>query len=97
MIFAYLGPDTYLPLTSVLAAATGAILLFGRNLVRFVVSGFDRTVRSSEKNGLKKPRGWRRDRPQVDAGMMSRRAGRIPSHHRAAASELSHLRRRSGR
>lgn len=35
-IFAYLGPETLLPMTSVLAAAAGVVLMFGRNSFRFV-------------------------------------------------------------
>lgn len=32
MIFAYFGPETVLPLTSVLAAVTGVALMFGRQV-----------------------------------------------------------------
>lgn len=31
MLFAYLGPETLLPMTSVLAAAVGVVAMFGRN------------------------------------------------------------------
>jgi hypothetical protein len=36
MLFAYLGPDTVLPLTSVLAAIAGGVMMFGRGFVRVV-------------------------------------------------------------
>jgi hypothetical protein len=35
MIFAYFGPDTMMPVASVIVAAAGAVLLFGRNLLLF--------------------------------------------------------------
>lgn len=50
MIFAYLGPDTVLPLTSTLAAVVGVFLMFGRQTVRIgrmVVLGGFRVVRRS--------------------------------------------------
>jgi hypothetical protein len=34
MLFAYLGPDTLLPLTSIIAAVAGGIMMFGRGIVR---------------------------------------------------------------
>ena len=40
MVFAYLAPDTFLPLTSVVAAVVGVVLTFGRASVRMVVNGF---------------------------------------------------------
>lgn len=33
MLFAYLGPDTVLPLTSVVAAVAGAVMMFGRGIL----------------------------------------------------------------
>lgn len=33
MLFAYLGPDTVLPLTSVIAAIAGGVMMFGRGIV----------------------------------------------------------------
>jgi hypothetical protein len=36
MLFAYLGPDTMLPLTSVFAAVVGVVLMFGRQALRIV-------------------------------------------------------------
>ena len=36
MIFAYFGPDAFLPFTSCVAAVVGMLLMFGRNTARFV-------------------------------------------------------------
>jgi hypothetical protein len=35
-LFAYFGPETMLPLTSVVATVVGVFLMFGRNTTRFV-------------------------------------------------------------
>jgi hypothetical protein len=35
MLFAYVGPDTMLPVASVIAAAVGVVMMFGRNVVSF--------------------------------------------------------------
>ncbi len=43
MIFAYFGPDTLLPVTSIIAAAAGAILMFGR-LIWHTLARVFRTV-----------------------------------------------------
>ena len=37
MIFAYFGPETVLPLTSIVAAAVGVVMMFGRNSLRFAL------------------------------------------------------------
>lgn len=37
MVFAYLGPDTVLPLTSVFAAVFGIVLMFGRQSWRIAM------------------------------------------------------------
>jgi hypothetical protein len=36
LIFAYFSPETFLPMTSVLASAVGVLLLFGRNVLQLV-------------------------------------------------------------
>jgi hypothetical protein len=33
MLFAYVGPETMMPVASILAAAAGMVLLFGRSLL----------------------------------------------------------------
>jgi hypothetical protein len=35
MLFAYFGPETMMPVASVIAAAAGVVMLFGRNLHQF--------------------------------------------------------------
>jgi hypothetical protein len=37
LIFAYFGPETFLPLTSIVAAVVGVVMMFGRNTIRFVL------------------------------------------------------------
>jgi hypothetical protein len=43
MLFAYIGPDTMLPLASVVAGVVGVALMFGRQ-VKLVVRNFVRRV-----------------------------------------------------
>ncbi len=38
LVFAYLGPETMLPLTSVVAGAAGVIMMFGRSSYRWAAS-----------------------------------------------------------
>ena len=40
MVFAYLGPETMLPMTSVVAGVAGVVMMFGRSSVRWVVGKF---------------------------------------------------------
>lgn len=42
MVFAYLGPESMLPLTSVVAGVAGVVMMFGRSSVRWVVATFRR-------------------------------------------------------
>jgi hypothetical protein len=35
MFFAYIGPETMMPVASVIAAATGVVLMFGRSVIQF--------------------------------------------------------------
>jgi hypothetical protein len=35
MLFAYFGPETMMPVASVIAAAAGAVMMFGRSIVQF--------------------------------------------------------------
>jgi hypothetical protein len=34
MLFAYLGPETMMPVASVIAAVAGVVMMFGRNVVQ---------------------------------------------------------------
>lgn len=40
MTFAYLGPDTFLPITSVAAIVVGGLMMMGRNSWRFIANLF---------------------------------------------------------
>jgi len=71
MLFAYFGPDTVMPLTSILAAAVGFVLMFGRQagrLAALAVTGAARRCglrgRGAEP-GSAAPARWgrRSDRP----------------------------------
>jgi nitrate reductase gamma subunit len=35
MLFAYVGPETMMPVASVIAAAAGVAMMFGRNILMF--------------------------------------------------------------
>ena len=35
MLFAYLGPETMMPVASVIAAGVGVVMMFGRNIILF--------------------------------------------------------------
>ena len=47
-MIAYLGPETMLPMTSVVAGVAGFLMMFGRKAVRWTVAAF-RTVTSRRK------------------------------------------------
>lgn len=36
VIFAYFGPETVLPMTSIVATVVGLFMMFGRNTLRFI-------------------------------------------------------------
>lgn len=44
MLFAYFGPETFLPVTSAIAGVVGVLLMFGRSSVRLVLDGLRRLV-----------------------------------------------------
>jgi hypothetical protein len=35
MLFAYFGPETMMPVASIIAAGVGVVMMFGRNIVTF--------------------------------------------------------------
>jgi hypothetical protein len=45
LIFAYIGPETLLPLTSGLAGIAGVVLMFGRGTARFAIKCYRLVVR----------------------------------------------------
>jgi hypothetical protein len=54
-LFAYLSPETCLPLTSVIATAFGVVMMFGRTTVGLVARGFRRISKGGQPGhpGLK--------------------------------------------
>lgn len=64
MLFAYFGPETVLPLASVLATVFGVILMFGRASFRILLAPFrllrNRARRPAGGSVLKGPAAWRR-------------------------------------
>lgn len=56
MMFAYLAPETILPVTSVVATAVGVVLMFGRNAFRIVVRWLRlATIRRARTQALRGP------------------------------------------
>jgi hypothetical protein len=54
-LFAYLSPETCLPLTSVIATAFGVVMMFGRTTLRLLARGFRRSPKGAHPGdpGLK--------------------------------------------
>jgi hypothetical protein len=48
MLFAYIGPDTMMPVASIVAATVGVVMMFGRNIVMFG-RGLARRLRPQSK------------------------------------------------
>ncbi len=56
LLFAYVGPETYLPLSSALAAVVGVVLMFGRVVVHNVTRlFFTRVLRPAHRKSSRKP------------------------------------------
>jgi hypothetical protein len=49
MLFAYLGPETMMPVASVIAAVAGVVMMFGRTVVGFGRRVFQRIRPSSRR------------------------------------------------
>lgn len=79
-LIAYFGPETFLPLTSVLAGVAGIVLMFGRNTWRIVGDVMRKALRiPGGVASTGKP-------PSATAGPMSRRR-RYLNRGRLAATE----------
>lgn len=71
MLFAYFGPDTVMPLTSIVAAVVGFVLMFGRQAGRLAALAVTETARRcglrtrGAEAGAAAPSRWgrRADRP----------------------------------
>lgn len=63
MLFAYFGPETMLPLASVLATVVGAVLMFGRASFRLALMPFQWVMKkgkSPSTAAMRGPTAWRR-------------------------------------
>jgi hypothetical protein len=58
-LLAYLGPETMLPMTSVIAGAAGVVMMFGRTFARLLRNSF-RAIAPTAKGGPKATRRPRR-------------------------------------
>jgi len=54
MLFAYFGPETLMPLTSIVAAVAGVFLMFGKNTFR-LIAGIFRNVGRAFHRGPQVP------------------------------------------
>ncbi len=72
MLFAYFGPETVLPLASVVATAVGVVLMFGRMTFRLALAPFKWVGRSRRDSGRNSavagPAAWRSRPSMADAG-----------------------------
>lgn len=69
-LFAYVGPETFLPVTSVLAAVLGVVLMLWRSGIRVVLSVWTSRVRPQRTQRMPKPHFQTQPQPQerVEAG-----------------------------
>jgi hypothetical protein len=67
MVFAYLGPETMLPMTSVVAGVVGFLMMFGRN----TWSWLSRTARRFKPRAASEPKSARRFR-RIGTGPVGR-------------------------
>jgi hypothetical protein len=55
MLFAYIGPETMMPVASVIAAVAGVFLMFGRSVIGFGRGLVRRVWPGSERKVVTKP------------------------------------------
>jgi hypothetical protein len=55
MLFAYFGPETVLPATSMIAAVAGCLLMFGKQAGRLAALMVRRTINRSQGSRVKEP------------------------------------------
>jgi hypothetical protein len=63
LLFAYVGPDTFLPVTSVLSAVAGVVMLAWGTGVRSIARGFGARFRRGPSTGIPAPAFARVRRP----------------------------------
>ena len=88
MLFAYIGPETILPVSSVIAAAAGVVMMCGRRSARLVVAPIRRLAdRRQERRAVARLDANRR----IDLGPDGRGQGRTGPHAsggRASAEQI---------
>lgn len=64
MLFAYFGPETVLPLASVIATVFGVVMMFGRLSLKFALAPFqwvwNKARGGSKASTLRGPTAWRK-------------------------------------
>lgn len=72
MLFAYFGPETMLPLASVIATVVGTVLMFGRSSFRLALAPFQWLMKKRRQpattSALRGPTAWRRGKSGTSAG-----------------------------
>jgi len=65
-VFAYFGPETVLPVTSVIATVLGVVMMFGKSTLRFVLRWRRSEQPRSEIHAIgQKPHFWQRNRART--------------------------------
>lgn len=66
LVFAYFGPETVLPVTSVIATVLGIVMMFGKNALRFAFRWrrADRPENQAHAIG-QKPHFWQRNQTRT--------------------------------
>ena len=83
MFFAYFGPETFLPLTSVIAGVVGVVLMFGKNTFRLLLIPFKKLA---NKSGQSAPGAHATPpAPHFDAG-----TGALAKRRAKAAARVDH-------
>jgi hypothetical protein len=64
MLLAYFGPETMLPLASIVATVVGVFLMLGRLSIQYALAPFRWIARArSPKQSMRGPTAWRRPEP----------------------------------
>ena len=64
MLLAYFGPETMLPLASILATVVGVFLMLGRVSIHYMLAPFRWAARArSPRRSMRGPTAWRRPEP----------------------------------
>jgi hypothetical protein len=55
MLFAYIGPETMMPVTTVIVGAVGVLMMFGRTIVGYARGIVGRVMPGSGRQKVEKP------------------------------------------